>query len=88
VRELILGGVRSGKSRLAESRARQSLCEVVYLATASAGDDAGLQQRGSADSDCRPDFRRTVVYSLDPAISAPVRSAVSFFQVTAGSSLP
>jgi adenosylcobinamide kinase/adenosylcobinamide-phosphate guanylyltransferase len=45
VKELILGGVRSGKSRLAESRARQSLCEVVYLATASAADDAGLQQR-------------------------------------------
>jgi adenosylcobinamide kinase/adenosylcobinamide-phosphate guanylyltransferase len=45
VKELILGGVRSGKSRLAESRARQGLCEVVYLATARASDDEGLQQR-------------------------------------------
>lgn len=45
MKELILGGIRSGKSRLAESRARRGLCEVVYLATARAGDDAGLQQR-------------------------------------------
>jgi adenosylcobinamide kinase / adenosylcobinamide-phosphate guanylyltransferase len=45
VKELILGGVRSGKSRLAESHAQQGLREVIYLATARAGDDAGLQQR-------------------------------------------
>lgn len=36
--ELILGGARSGKSRLAEQRARESGLELLYLATATAGD--------------------------------------------------
>jgi adenosylcobinamide kinase / adenosylcobinamide-phosphate guanylyltransferase len=54
VKELILGGVRSGKSRLAESRAHQSLREVVYLATARAGEDAGLQQRIRDHCERRP----------------------------------
>lgn len=38
VRELILGGARSGKSRYAEQKAMQSALEVVYIATAEAGD--------------------------------------------------
>ncbi len=36
--ELIIGGVRSGKSALANARARQSGLQVVYLATARAED--------------------------------------------------
>jgi adenosylcobinamide kinase/adenosylcobinamide-phosphate guanylyltransferase len=36
--ELILGGARSGKSTLAEERARRSGLELVYVATATAGD--------------------------------------------------
>ena len=36
--ELILGGARSGKSRLAESRALESGRELHYIATATAGD--------------------------------------------------
>lgn len=44
MRELILGGVRSGKSRLAEQHAAASGLEVVYVATAQAL-DAEMQQR-------------------------------------------
>ncbi|MEZ5480801.1 MAG: bifunctional adenosylcobinamide kinase/adenosylcobinamide-phosphate guanylyltransferase [Porticoccaceae bacterium] len=36
--ELILGGARSGKSRLAEQRCRESRLQLVYVATAQAGD--------------------------------------------------
>lgn len=39
MKELILGGARSGKSALAEKRAMESGLEVVYIATATAGDD-------------------------------------------------
>ncbi len=43
MKELILGGARSGKSLLAEQRAAESGLSVVYLATAQAGD--GEMQR-------------------------------------------
>lgn len=36
--ELYLGGARSGKSRLAEARAAASNAELIYIATATAGD--------------------------------------------------
>lgn len=39
MRELILGGARSGKSRFAEHRAREHDGQVIYVATAAAGDD-------------------------------------------------
>lgn len=38
MKQLILGGARSGKSRLAEQRAQDLGCRVVYIATAQAGD--------------------------------------------------
>ncbi len=38
MRELILGGARSGKSAYAERRARASGLQVIYIATAEAGD--------------------------------------------------
>ena len=44
MRELILGGARSGKSRVAEQHAKESGLEVVYVATAQ-GRDAEMQQR-------------------------------------------
>jgi len=40
MKTLILGGVRSGKSRLAETMAQQSGLAVTYIATASGDDDA------------------------------------------------
>lgn len=44
MRELILGGVRSGKSRLAEQRALESGLEVVYIATAEVRDEEMSQR--------------------------------------------
>jgi len=44
MKELILGGVRSGKSRLAESHAHDSGLDVVYIATAQVRDEE-MQQR-------------------------------------------
>jgi adenosylcobinamide kinase/adenosylcobinamide-phosphate guanylyltransferase len=54
MKELILGGVRSGKSRLAEQHAKASALEVVYIATARPGDDAGLQERVQFHRASRP----------------------------------
>jgi adenosylcobinamide kinase / adenosylcobinamide-phosphate guanylyltransferase len=45
MKELILGGVRSGKSRLAEQHARSSGLQVVYIATAVSGSDHELDER-------------------------------------------
>ncbi len=41
---LILGGIRSGKSALAESQARAAQGPVIYVATATAGDDEMTQR--------------------------------------------
>jgi adenosylcobinamide kinase/adenosylcobinamide-phosphate guanylyltransferase len=55
VKELILGGVRSGKSRLAEQRARDSGLQVVYIATAIATGDVELEERIRRHRTCRPE---------------------------------
>lgn len=59
MRELILGGVRSGKSRLAEQRARDSGLAVVFVATAEAGDDE-MRARIARHRRRRPREWRTV----------------------------
>lgn len=41
---VVIGGARSGKSRFAESLAKQSKKQVVYVATATAGDDEMYQR--------------------------------------------
>ncbi len=53
LKELILGGVRSGKSRLAEHLALQTERPVVYVATARA-DDAEMRQRIALHQQHRP----------------------------------
>ncbi|HZT00786.1 MAG TPA: bifunctional adenosylcobinamide kinase/adenosylcobinamide-phosphate guanylyltransferase [Steroidobacteraceae bacterium] len=54
MKELVLGGVRSGKSRYAEQQARASGLHVVYIATAIAGGDAGLEERIRRHRSYRP----------------------------------
>ena len=45
MKDLILGGVRSGKSRLAEQRAHASGREIIYIATAIRAGDTELEER-------------------------------------------
>jgi len=53
MKELILGGVRSGKSRYAEQCALASKLPVIYVATATAG-DAEMRARIRAHQERRP----------------------------------
>src|SRR6185295_6380642 len=79
---LILGGARSGKSAYAEALASSIAHErpVLYVATATAGDDE-MRERIAAHQASRPPHWRTVEAPLDPAgalerelaqVSAPV----------------
>lgn len=54
MKELILGGVRSGKSRLAEQHARESGLPVTYIATATVQDDE-MRARVAHHQAQRPD---------------------------------
>lgn len=56
---LILGGARSGKSRLAEQRARETGLAVTYIATATAGDDE-MASRIAYHQQQRPEAWRLV----------------------------
>ncbi|MCP4933275.1 MAG: bifunctional adenosylcobinamide kinase/adenosylcobinamide-phosphate guanylyltransferase [bacterium] len=53
MKQLILGGMRSGKSTLAENLAGQSGLSVTYIATATAG-DSEMSARIKAHQDQRP----------------------------------
>lgn len=73
---LILGGVRSGKSRLAERLARESGREVVYVATAGARDDAEMHARIDAHRERRPAAWRTVEAPLQLASALAAHDAL------------
>ncbi len=53
MKELVIGGTRSGKSAYAENRAAQSARSVVYFATATAG-DAEMERRIAQHRSRRP----------------------------------
>lgn len=59
MKTLILGGVRSGKSRLAETTASESGLAVSYIATATAEDDA-MHQRITSHRKHRPKHWRLI----------------------------
>lgn len=59
MKQLILGGARSGKSRLAEQRAQASDQKVVYIATAQAM-DGEMELRIQQHREARPDHWKVV----------------------------
>ncbi|MBH9340239.1 bifunctional adenosylcobinamide kinase/adenosylcobinamide-phosphate guanylyltransferase, partial [Pseudomonas aeruginosa] len=69
MRDLILGGARSGKSRLAERLAAESGLAVSYIATAQAG-DGEMGRRIAEHRARRPAHWRTLA-RID--LSAPTR---------------
>lgn len=69
--ELIIGGARSGKSSLAERRAKDSGLEVSYIATATAGDQE-MRDRIAHHRQRRPGHWRTVEEPLQ--LSATLRA--------------
>lgn len=59
MKQLILGGVRSGKSQIAEQQALDSGLEVVYIATATANDDE-MRKRIQKHQQQRPTHWRLI----------------------------
>lgn len=74
MRELVLGGARSGKSRYAEQRAIQSSLEVVYIATAAAGDEE-MEARIARHRERRPAAWFTVEEPLALAATLGAQAA-------------
>jgi adenosylcobinamide kinase/adenosylcobinamide-phosphate guanylyltransferase len=72
---LILGGVRSGKSRLAEKLARESGREVVYVATAQGRDDGEMRARIASHRARRPAGWHTVEAPLQLAAALAAHDA-------------
>jgi len=72
MRQLILGGVRSGKSRLAERLAKETELPVTYIATAEARDDE-MAARIATHRAHRPADWRTV--EAGTQLGAAIRAA-------------
>lgn len=64
--ELVLGGARSGKSRYAEQQAKDSACEVLYVATATIYDQE-MQSRVQRHKEDRPEHWQTIEEALSLA---------------------
>lgn len=74
MKELIIGGARSGKSALAEARARESGLAVTYVATAQAG-DAEMERRIAHHRQRRPAAWQNVEAPL--ALAAALRQCAA-----------
>lgn len=74
MKELILGGVRSGKSRLAEQLAQASGHDVIYIATAQPGDEE-MRARIRAHRERRP--AAWTVVETPRALAATLRAQAS-----------
>ena len=76
MRELILGGARSGKSALAEQHATDSGLDVVYIATAEAG-DGEMSERIAHHRARRPDHWLCLEEPLQLAATLQQQAAVN-----------
>ena len=65
---LILGGVRSGKSRMAERLAADISDQIVYVATAEAK-DVEMQERIALHQTHRPEHWKTIEEPIHLALS-------------------
>lgn len=74
MRELIIGGARSGKSTLAERRAAESGLPVTYVATATSG-DGEMAERIARHRARRPDHWLTVEAPYQLAASLEAHAA-------------
>ncbi len=74
MKQLILGGARSGKSSLAEKLASQSMLDVTYIATATA-DDTEMQTRIEQHQARRPDHWKLVESPISLADSLTQHAA-------------
>ncbi len=76
MRELILGGARSGKSALAEAVAHDSALEVVYIATAEAR-DGEMSERIAHHQARRPDHWLCIEEPLQLAATLQQQAAAN-----------
>ncbi len=60
MKHLVLGGMRSGKSRWAQQQAMRSMKEVIFIATAQVSDDPEMQSRIARHRAERPSHWQTI----------------------------
>jgi len=75
LKELILGGMRSGKSALAQQTAAESGLQVCYIATATAGEDEEMARRIERHQQDRPAHWQTIEAPYDLATALQLHAA-------------